>query len=299
MSDSKFLITGSQGFLGTHIVENFNKHNIPTVSLVKNSNNISDSSILIGNVNTISEIPNDITHIIHLAALTDIDYCQKNPKECFETNFMGTLNMLEIAKKYKTKFIFASSSQIFGNPDKLPINENAEKNPLSVHGSTKAAAEYLCKSYADLFDLDIFILRLFSVYGPRSPPYSIIGKIITHILNDDEIILGNLTPKRDFIHIDDVLSSLHLLISSGIKGFSTFNIGSGKSISIENLCQKLIILSNKQVILKTADNFIRKSEIPELLCDNNKMLNLGWIPKISLDLGLKTTFEWFKGNLAT
>ena len=100
MSDSKKnLITGSQGFLGTHITEYFNKNNIPTISLVRNSKDSSHPSILIGDVNTISEIPDDITHIIHLAALTDIEYCQNNPRECFETNFMGTLNMLELAKK--------------------------------------------------------------------------------------------------------------------------------------------------------------------------------------------------------
>ena len=299
MSNSKFLITGSQGFLGTNIVEDFNKNNIPTISLVRNSKDYLHQSVLIGDVNTISEIPDDITHIIHLAALTDIEYCQNNPKECFETNFMGTLNMLELAKKYKTKFIFASSSQIFGNPKKLPIDENAEKNPLSVHGSTKAAAEILCKSYADLYDLDIIILRLFSVYGPRSPTYSIIGKIITKILNDNEIVLGNLSPKRDFVHIDDVLSSLHLLISSEIQGFSTFNIGTGKSISIENLCRKLITFSNKSITIKSGDSFLRKSEIPELLCDNGKMMNLGWIPEVSLDTGLKNTFRWFKENLSS
>jgi len=291
---NKVLITGSGGFLGTHLSNHLAEKKIRPILLNHNKEKESDKQRIQGNIKTLSKIPSDVSHIVHLAALTDVDYCQNNPQECFDTNVMGTQNMLELARKSDLKFLFASSSQVFGFPKKLPISENAELNPLSIHGLSKASGEILCKTYADLYELDITIMRLFSIYGPGSPSYSIVGKTVRQIFENNKVILGDLTPKRDFLYVSDLMSAMELLLTKNLKGFSKYNIGSGKSISIYDLCNKLIEFANKPILIEENKKLFRKTKIPDLICDNSKIKKLGWEPKITLNTGLRKTFDWFK-----
>ncbi len=291
----KILVTGSDGFLGSNLVNHLNKKNHNIIGL---SNKRSNSKIpkIFGNVVTISNIRN-LSCIVHLAGMTDIDYCQKHPTECFRTNVMGLQNMLEIARKNDSKFIFASSSQIFGNPSTLPVGENAEYQPLSVYAASKTCGEYICKSYSKAYGLDIVIVRLFSVYGPGSPSYSAVARIITQIIKNKKVRLGNLKPRRDFLYVSDAISAFELLINSNLRGISKFNIGSGESISIYNLCKKLIKISNSKIKIESNRNLFRKDEINNLVCDSSRIRKLGWKPKIPLEEGLERTYSWFKEEL--
>ncbi len=296
---NKILITGSEGFIGSHLVEDLIRKKFKVIGLsIRQSKVVDGITQMRGDIKKISSIPSDVACIVHLAALTDLDYCQRHPKECFDTNVMGTQNMLEIARKHDSKFIFASTSQVFGIPKKLPISENAELHPSSVYAASKAAGELLCESYSKSYGLDVVTVRSFSIYGPQSPSYLVTSKIITQIINDKIVHLGNLSPKRDFLYVSDVVSAYELLIRKNLKGFLKFNVGYGKSFSIRDICTKLTKISGKKFMIESDKKLFRSSEIPNLVCDASNIKNLGWKPQISITKGLKLTYESFRNEMS-
>lgn len=290
------VISGVNGFLGSHLSEFFIKNHIKIYGICHGSSQIPDVEKIHDDILSIQHIPDDVSTILHFAALTDIEYCEKNPNQCFEINVNGTKNMLDLARKNDSKFIFASSSHVYGKPKSLPIDENFSLNPLSVHAKSKVEAESICEEYAQLYGLKIIIIRTFSIYGPRSPSYSIIYRIINQILKNHKIVLGNLQTKRDFLYISDFLSAINLLLETNLNGCNKFNIGYGKSISIQDLCNKLFRISQKKLPLESDSTLIRNNDIIELVCNNSKLKQLGWTPELTIDEGLSQTFQWFKSN---
>lgn len=290
------VISGVNGFLGSHLSEFFIKNHIKIYGICHGSSQIPDVEKIHDDILSIQNIPDDVSTILHFAALTDIEYCEKNPNQCFEINVNGTKNMLDLARKNDSKFIFASSSHVYGKPKSLPIDENFSLNPLSVHAKSKVEAESICEEYAQLYGLKIIIIRTFSIYGPRSPSYSIIYRIINQILKNHKIVLGNLQTKRDFLYISDFLSAINLLLETNLNGCNKFNIGYGKSISIQDLCNKLFRISQKKLPLESDSTLIRNNDIIELVCNNSKLKQLGWTPDLTIDEGLSQAFQWFKSN---
>lgn len=289
------VISGTNGFLASHLSQFFIKNHTKTYGIYHGSQ-ISGVEKIHDDILSIENMPDDVSTILHFAALTDIEYCEKNPNECFEINVNGTKNMLDLARKNDSKFVFASSSHVYGKPHSLPIDENFPLNPISIHAKSKVEAELLCEDYAKLYGLKIIILRTFSIYGPGSPSYSIIYRIINQILKNHKIILGSLQTKRDFLYISDFLSAIDLLLKINLNGCQKFNIGYGESFSIEDLCNKLFRISKKKLPLESDSTLIRSNDIKELVCNNFKLKQFGWIPKLSVDEGLKQTFHWFKSN---
>ncbi|MGI0010631.1 MAG: NAD-dependent epimerase/dehydratase family protein, partial [Nitrosopumilaceae archaeon] len=241
------------------------------------------------------DVPKDIFCIIHLAAMVDASCCEKSPTACFETNLRGTQNILEIARKTNAKVIFLSTSHVYGNPQKNPINEDHLTDPLSIYAASKIAGEILCKSYSKSYNIDISVARLFSVYGPRSPDYLVISKIISQILGSNIIKLGNLFPKRDFIYINDVISALELILNK-TRGFEIYNIGTGKSYSISDVCKLLTEIASTNIPIVSVRSFSRANEIKEIRADSSKIKRLGWKPITRISDGLRHTFEWYKNN---
>jgi len=290
------LITGANGFLGSHLTRFFHKNSTKIYGISHGISNNFNVEQLDDDILSIKTIPSDISTILHFAALTDIQFCEKNPKQCFEINVDGTKNMLELARKNDSSFIFASSSHVYGQPTSFPIDENFSLNPISIHAKSKIKAEDICQEYAKLYDLKIKIVRTFSIYGSYSPLYSIISRIITQILNHQKIILGNIQAKRDFLYVADFLSAIDILIKTDLNGCSIFNIGYGQSFSIKELCTKLLEISQEHLSIESDPNLIRENDIDELVCNNSKLKKLGWIPKFTFDEGLTEVFNWFKLN---
>jgi len=237
-------------------------------------------------------VPQDIDCIIHLAALTDVSYCQNNPVDCFQVNVYGTQNMIEIARKINSKFLYLSTSHVYGIPKALPIKEDHPRNPTSIYSASKLAGEIVCESYANSYDMDVSIIRLFSVYGPKSPEHLVTSRIILQSLKNDSIKLGNLYPKRDFIYIKDVVCAIELVLKK-TSGLSTYNIGSGKSYSILELCNVLQKISGRKIRIESIKSKARKNDVNNVISNNSKIRKLGWKPKTYIDSGLKETFEWF------
>lgn len=293
------LITGSNGFLGLNLANSLIQKNYDVFGISHGDSKNPAIKQIHNDIKSVKDAPNTLSSILHFAALTDIQYCQDHPKQCIDTNVIGTQNMLEIARKNDSKFIFASTSHVYGNPVLLPITEDAPLNPNSIHATSKVCGELLCETYANSYGLDVIIVRLFSIYGPGSPSYSIIFRIISQILYNEKIILGNVESKRDFLHISDFVSAIELLLNSNIKGCSKFNLGYGKGISIGDLCTKLIKISGKNMLMECDEKLLRNNDIKELVCNNSKLKQLGWTPKVILDEGLIQVFQWFKLNYGT
>ena len=288
---TKILITGSSGFLGKHLINSM--QNSQKIIGWSNNNqqtklkNFEHTKIDLTSKNI--SIKSKISSIIHLAAISDVKYCNSNPSLCSDINILGTKKMLEICRKKDANFIFASTSHVYGQPKKNPICEKEETKPNSIYAATKIAGENLCESYSKTYGLNISILRFFSLYGPNSPKHNVIFNIINQYKNNSIIKMGNLKPKRDFLFIDDAIRAINL-INENQKGFEIFNIGSGKSFSIKTICNEVEKIMKKNKRVKIDKNKIRKKDILEIRANNNKIKRTHrWKPKITLNEGLRKT----------
>jgi|TARA_B110000438_G_scaffold275296_1_gene296154 UDP-glucose 4-epimerase len=291
----KILITGATGFIGTNLIPQLIKnHKIVGISKnkIKSSKNFSSSSVDITNKNL--KIKNKFTDIIHMAAYSDVTYCNLNPTKCYELNVKSTQKMLEIARKKDSNFIFLSSSHVYGNPIKQPIAEDSLYNPSTHYASSKRMSEILCETYAKTYGLDIQIARLFSVYGPKSPKSNLIFNIMNQIINNSRIILGNTYPKRDFIFISDVIMGLIKILNSKKKGFQVYNLASGKSTSVENIVKNCLTISNKKLKIVSSKEKRRENEIMNIQANVSKMKKeFNWKTEISLKKGLEITYNHY------
>jgi len=291
----KLLITGHDGFIGTNLVKSLSKkYELFGVSLNKSPQKINQIKKNINKLK-IDDLPKNISTVIHLAALTDVDLCQKNPTECFQANVYGTQNILEITKKINANFIYLSTNHVYGPPKKLPIKEDHPKNPSSIYATSKLLSEIICQTYAKNYGINVSIIRLFSVYGPNSAKHLVSTKIISQILNDSSIQLGNLFPKRDFIYIDDVINAIELILTKTV-GYNEFNVGTGKSHSILELCKILKKISESKIPVVSTKSKSRIKEIKNIYANSNKLKKLGWNPHYTIEEGLKDTFEWALSN---
>ena len=285
----KILITGSSGFIGKNLVENLlSEYKI--IGLSKKRKNSKLNHI----TKNISEITSkdfkNIFCVIHLAAITDLKVCENFPDKCITTNVLGTQKMLEAARKNNCKVIYVSTSHVYGIPKKLPISEITPTAPTSIYSGSKMAGEILCESYSKQFNMDISIARIFSVYGPKSGKQYVLSNILSQLKKSNIIELGNIKSKRDFIFITDVVNALKIILNN-INGFNVYNIGTGTSYSILDICKKLEKLYGKKIIIKLNSNQNRPFDPKNIICNNLKLRKLGWNPIISINMGLKKTFD--------
>ena len=291
------LVTGSSGFIGNYLVPQLLNQNYKVFGISKRKQksfkNFISSSIDINNISN-SKLRNNFSKIIHMAALSDVDYCNFNPSKCYEINVSGTQRMLEIARKKDAEFIFLSSSHVYGNSKNLPLSETESNLPLSHYASSKRMSEILCETYALTYGLNIRIARIFSVYGPNSSKSNLVFNIINQVIHDSQITLGNITPKRDFIFIDDVITGLLDIINSKKKGYDIYNIGTGKSTSITDLINIVLNFSNKKMRIISKKDKIRKNDVLDVCANISKMSShFNWKPQVSLKKGLEITCKYY------
>ena len=287
------IVTGHDGFLGSHLVPELQKKfNVIGVSKTGYSQKITQLKKDICKISYL-DFPEKINYIIHLAAITDPIYCQKNPKECFNVNVNGTQNILELARRKDSKIIFFSTSHVYGIPKKLPVKEGDPKHPNSIYSDSKLDAEIICESYSRTYGLDVSIARLFSVYGPNSSSHLVVNSIINQLLKNKVIQLGNVNSRRDFIYVTDVIQAIKIILKT-IHGFNDYNVGTGKSYSILEICEILKKISKKNIPVKSIKSKIRKNDLSKIVCDPTKIQNLGWNPKIGISVGLQKMLEWYK-----
>ena len=306
----KILITGGTGFIGGHLAEYIleNEKDSRVIVLSRPDGNTTKETMYYlfkkygerirfakSDVRDYSEVKliiKNVDVVYHLAAQPNPDMSIMNPRETFEININGTINVLEACLESPTveRIIIQSSSEVYGEPIYTPIDENHPLNPTHPYSASKLAADRLSYSYFKTYGLPIIIARPFNAYGPRQKPPAAIPSFIERILEDKPIIIyGDGKQARDYVYVKDVVSGLYLLLYKGKVG-EVYNFATGKAISIIEIVQKIANILGKE--LKIIHKPGRPTEPKILVGDYSKAKKeLGWEPKYSFDEGLKETVQ--------
>ncbi|MBI5788353.1 MAG: SDR family NAD(P)-dependent oxidoreductase [Candidatus Schekmanbacteria bacterium] len=313
----KILITGADGFIGSHLVETLLAENYNVTAFVYyNSFNswgwldtfpkekLQNIEVIAGDIRdgeSVRKAVKNVNAVLHLAALISIPFSYNAPDLYVDTNIKGTLNVLQACRDQAVeRVIVTSTSEVYGTAQYVPINEQHPLQPQSPYSATKIAADALAESFYRTFNLSLTIARPFNTYGPRQSARAIIPTIITQLLNGSrEIKLGSLHPTRDLSYVKDTCKGFLALLNCREAIGKTVNIGSGREISVGDLAKLMIdqINPDAKIIHEEMRKRPDKSEVERLLCDNSLIKQLtGWEPEVSLKEGLKLTIEWFKNK---
>lgn len=313
--NEKVLVTGADGFIGSHLVERLVQKGLDVRAFVfYNSFNswgwldsidkkiLKNIEIYQGDIrdpNSIRDALKDIDIVFHLAALIAIPFSYMSPDSYVDTNIKGTLNVLQASKLLNTKRILVTStSEVYGSAKYVPIDEKHPLQGQSPYSASKIGADKISESFYRSFNLPISIVRPFNTYGPRQSARAVIPTIITQLLSgEEEIKLGSLSPTRDFTYVKDTIEGFIEIAKSDLTIGEEINIASAKEISIKDLAEELIKQINPNAKIISDDNRFRpeKSEVTRLLGDNTKIKSLtNWRPEYSFKDGIRETIEWFK-----
>lgn len=239
--------------------------------------------------------------VFHLGALIGIPYSYEHPREVIETNVMGTFNVLMSARRRGVRrVVYASSSEVYGTASYVPIDEKHPLQAQSPYSASKIGAEKLVESFHTSFGLPAITLRPFNIFGPRQSARAIIPTIITQLLVDGTVRLGNISATRDFTFVADTVSAFlkAATVDSAVGG--TFNVGSNSEISVADLTKKIAHLAGRDYRINLQEQRLRpaRSEVNRLRADSTLATSLlGWSPQISLNAGLTCTLSWIENNL--
>lgn len=274
----KIIVTGSKGFIGSKLVPALiNKvHEIIELDL--------SDGFDITDWDQVKDI-SDFDAIIHLAAISYVPKSYEIPRVMYRVNIIGTLNMLELCRINKAKMIF-TSSYVYGKPKYLPIDEKHPTVAFNPYCESKLIGENLCESYHNDFGVPIIIFRPFNIYGAGQNDNFLIPLILKQIHEQGKVHLKDSRPKRDYIHVDDVINAYCKAVEYNKTDFDIFNIGYGISYSVENIVD-LILRSSKNKVKIEYTNESRPNEVLNTVADLNKVKKkLGWEPLISIEEGL-------------
>ncbi len=296
----KILITGGAGFIGSSIIPELQSaghqlHIIDNLSFGKRElANVSDSffsKVDIRDTEKVELIFEEFNPdcLLHLAAIHFIPYCNTNPIETIEVNVKATLSLLNLAKKHKKlKGVFlASTAAVYPIHDKA-ISESLAPDPIDIYGISKLMCEHLVHEFYLETSINCTIFRFFNAFGPNETNPHLIPEIFNQIKNGKRIIqLGNLAPKRDFIHTYDMSKAVRGLIEKPVRGFEIFNLGRGIEYSVEDVVRAFEKAIQSKITIEQDPARIRKTDRMHLLADVTKLKNyLQWEPKESLESGI-------------
>ncbi|SVC22601.1 uncharacterized protein METZ01_LOCUS275455 [marine metagenome] len=312
MTKVNALVTGADGFIGSHLSELLVEkgYQVKALAQYNSFNNwgwLEDVSykdqieILAGDIRDshyCKYIAKDVDIIFHLAALIAIPYSYVAPNSYVDTNIKGTLNICQAAKENgNIRIIHTSTSEVYGTAQYVPIDEKHPMQPQSPYSASKIAADAMAMSFHNAFDLPVTIARPFNTYGPRQSARAVIPTIITQITTGvKEIKLGDTTPTRNFNYVEDICRGFLAIAKNDQTIGETINIGSNSEISIGSTFDLIKELMKSDVKLVTDKERIRpeKSEVFRLCCDNSKIQNLtGFKSQVDISEGLQRTIDWF------
>ncbi len=315
---AKILVTGAEGFIGSHLTELLVKEGYDVRAMVQyNSFNnwgwidtfdkeIKDSlDIFLGDVrdpNGVRTAMKDVDAVFHLAALIAIPYSYHSPDMYVDTNIKGTLNILQAARDLNTeRILVTSTSEVYGTAQYVPIDEKHPYQGQSPYSATKIGADRLAESFYRSFNLPVTIVRPFNTYGPRQSARAVIPTIITQLLSGmKEIKLGSLEPTRDFNYVKDTARGFLEIYRSDKTVGEEINIATQREISIGELAEELIRQIDPEAKVVCDQQRVRpeKSEVERLLGSNEKIKSLtNWRPQYTFEEGIAETIEFFRDNL--
>lgn len=298
--DKKILVTGSDGFVGRHLVEALRKLNSSVVTLTSSNGSVVDFDL----VNRLIK-ENNINLVFHLAAKSIVELGQEDPLKTFEVNIKGTWNILEASRLNKVKkVIIASTVHVYGGNQNLPFEENLYPQPSRPYETSKACADLLAQCYADSFGLSVEIPRFVNIYGPGDLNFTrIIPKIIKTILNGQNPKLWDVGVVRDFLYIDDAIQGYLDLANKELEDenrLRVFNFGSDQPKTIVDLVQQIVdLIGNPNIKIEKIDPPKNREDevLKQYVSSEKAKKELGWKPKFSYGDGLNRTIDWYRNHL--
>ncbi|MBN1997961.1 GDP-mannose 4,6-dehydratase [candidate division KSB1 bacterium] len=312
----RFLVTGGAGFIGSHLVEklistnhvdivdNFNDYYNPAIKRENIKKVLSSDHVKLyeGDIldyNFLESIfkQNQYDYIVHLAARAGVRPSIQEPLLYEKVNIQGTMHLLELCKQYHTdKFIFASSSSVYGANKKVPFHEDDSVDfPVSPYAATKKAGELVCYTYHKLYNISITCLRFFTVYGPRQRPDMAIHKFTRLIYEDKSVpVFSNGKSKRDYTYIDDIIQGILASIEN-CNGYHIYNLGESKTVQLMYLLELLQKGLGKKAQLEFLPD--QPGDVPVTFADVSRAkAELNYNPQIAIEEGINSFIEWFLDN---
>jgi len=305
----KIAITGGAGFIGSALCEklvgeghtvvcldNFLNGELGNLRSLLHRNNF---KLVVGDIRDYDLLERnlrDVEVVIHLAAQIHVDRSIIEPRLTYDINVMGTLNLLELARRFDTRrFIYASSSEIYGSANYAPMNEAHPLCAPHLYGATKAAADRLCFAYMQTYGTDVCIMRPFNTFGPRQKDSGYGGAISIFVkralAGRPPIIYGDGSQTRDYTYVNDMVRAFDLILNYDKPLREPLNFGTGREVRILDLANQIVSLCNAQT--KPVHVEGRPGEVRRLVADYTKAKQiLGWEPKYSLDQGLREFVAW-------
>ncbi|MCK4752328.1 MAG: GDP-mannose 4,6-dehydratase [Planctomycetes bacterium] len=312
----KVLVTGAAGFIGSHLserllgegwevvgVDNFDDFYDPQIKRRNIEGCVANRKFQLIEADIRDEAAMDkavsggIDVIVHLAARAGVRPSIALPVLYADVNINGTLVLLEAAKKHKIdKFVFGSSSSVYGNNEKVPFSEDDNvDNPISPYAATKKACELICHTYHHLSDISITCLRFFTVYGPRQRPDLAIHKF-SRLIEDGKAIqvYGDGSMMRDFTYVDDIIDGVVAAMDK-CDGFNIYNLGESRPISVNDLIVEIEKALGKKAVRE--DLPVQPGDVERTYADVTKAIrDLGYEPKTTIEKGLTRFVEWLRQN---
>lgn len=305
----KALLTGINGFVGSHLAPFLEESGFDVFGTVKPGSDVDKENLFevdILDYEGLKKVIQDVSpdYLVHLAALTSPADSFKNPAETISNNIIGQVNILEAIKTLKlsnTKTLVVSSAEVYGRVDvkDLPIDEDTPFNPPSPYAVSKVAQDLLGLQYYQSYDIQAIRVRPFNHIGPNQAPITAVSSFAKQIATIEKgnqepvMMVGNLDAKRDFTDVRDVARAYALLYERGISG-EVYNIGRGESFRISDVLDMLLSLSSKKIVVKNDPDLMRPADIEDTVCDNTKIKSLGWEPTIPLEKSLKDALDYWR-----
>jgi GDP-4-dehydro-6-deoxy-D-mannose reductase len=285
----KFLITGSSGFIGTHLVSRLEDDGNEVFKIDSTNEGVLD----LNNFKKFKK--HQIEVIIHLAGQTFVPDSWKKPADYLKNNLIGTINTIEFCRNSEAKFIYVSS-YMYGSPDYLPIDELHPIKALNPYGLSKCLSEEVCEFYRDNYSLDVVIVRPFNIYGPGQKTDFLVPLILDQLINGVEVSVKDLGPKRDYLFIADFIDALICLSRKEIKS-GIYNLGSGVSYSVKEVIDAAqLILETGHKVFETEER--RGNEVMNVVADIGAIAErCDWKPQWGIEAGLAACIDKVKTDL--
>src|SRR6476620_2554724 len=319
IADKTVLVTGSDGFIGSNVVERlvadgakvrafclYNSNGstgwLEESDAFKQAVRDGQAEAVLGDIRDpehVSASTEGVDVVLHLAALIAIPFSYVAPRSYVETNVIGTLNVLEAVRRHGTpRMVNTSTSEVYGTPEEVPITEAHPLRGQSPYSATKISADKMCESYALSFETPVTTLRPFNTFGPRQSTRAVIPTVLSQLLaGASQLKLGDVTPKRDFTFVADTADGFVRAALAEVEPGTTIQLGTGRTVSVGEvveLCKK--VTDNDAAVVTESDRIRPENSEVQILLSDPARANavLGWAPTVSLEAGLAATAEWLR-----